>query len=187
MAVLGVLCRFLPAIELRAGVVLPDPVLARLGPADASGLLFVLIYGVVVVGLVVLIPRPRALLAAAQAYTLILVVRMATLALVPLECPPSTIPLRDPLIELYVRTSEPLRDDLFFSGHVATATLLVLATREPRLRAFFAVVACAIGGLLLRQHVHYTIDVVAAPFFALGCWRAVQAARRCKSMRSRRF
>jgi len=59
--------------------------------------------------------------------------------------------------------------DLFFSGHTATLIVGGICMTESRDKviAFFA--AALIGVLLLLQHVHYTADVLAAPFFSIIC------------------
>ncbi|MEB0249607.1 phosphatase PAP2-related protein, partial [Mucilaginibacter sp. 5B2] len=53
--------------------------------------------------------------------------------------------------------------DLFFSGHTSTMVLifLCLEKRNDKILGFICIVAVMV--LLLVQHIHYTIDVVAAP------------------------
>ena len=59
--------------------------------------------------------------------------------------------------------------DLFFSGHTATMTLLALAGRG-RWRWVLGGLTVAVGLLVLVQRVHYSYDVLAAPFFAGAAW-----------------
>ncbi len=65
-----------------------------------------------------------------------------------------------------------LTRDLFFSGHTSTLFLISLAVPGRRARPFFLACTAAVATCVLVQHVHYTVDVLAAPFFAYGAWRA---------------
>lgn len=59
--------------------------------------------------------------------------------------------------------------DLFFSGHVANVTMLALVFWHVKpLRYFFMLAATVFGISAVLGRYHYTIDVVAAPFFAYG-------------------
>ncbi len=170
-------------VEARPGGRLNDPVLAAFPPVEVSWTLFALIYGTVVLALIGLLGRPHRLLLTLQSYALLVLVRAATLLLTPLDPPATMIELRDPLVALYQQSAQPLTRDLFFSGHVSTAFLVFLTARSGQPKAFFLAATVAIGALLLAQHVHYTIDVAAAPFFALGSYRL---ARWCGTRRRRR-
>ena len=64
---------------------------------------------------------------------------------------------------------------LFFSGHTSLPFLLFLVARDRGFRIAFLLLTLATGTCVIVQHVHYTIDVVVAPFVAYGCFRgAVQ-------------
>lgn len=54
---------------------------------------------------------------------------------------------------------------MFFSGHTSTLVLLSLALEKNREKVLTMTGAVIVGILLLVQHVHYTLDVIAAPFF----------------------
>lgn len=59
--------------------------------------------------------------------------------------------------------------DLFFSGHVANTFMLALIFWNKKwLRHFFIGMSVLFGVAAVLGHYHYTIDVVAAPFFAYG-------------------
>ena len=115
--------------------------------------------------------RPRLLVTSLQAYTLLMLCRMLMMWLIPLDPPENMILLRDPFLELLVGSGEVLTRDLFFSGHTSLPFLLFLVARERRFRTAFLLLTIAVGSCVILQHVHYTIDVVVAPFVAYGCYR----------------
>ena len=172
--VLGLLLGLLPVlpgfyhfIQSRPGQLLPDPLLALLPVRDVSAPTFALIYVCVAATLVYLLPRPYLLLRALWAYYFLQLLRMATLWLLPLEPPAALLLLRDPVMDrLFEVTTQPIIRDLFFSGHTATVALLVLATRGRWWRGALGLMTVAVGLLVLVQLVHYSYDVLAAPFFA---------------------
>jgi hypothetical protein len=127
--------------------------------------------------------EPRALVLALQAYVVMVVLRIAAMAVTPLEAPPGMIPLHDPLVRLF-GPGKLLTKDLFFSGHTSTLFLLALAVPGPRWKAFFVLCTAAVAFCVLGQHVHYTIDVLAAPVFAYASFRlAVLAGEAAESPR----
>lgn len=161
------MARFLAWVELRPGVLLPDPVLALVPARDVTWPTFVLVYVGIITTVVVLLPYPRRLVAGAQAYAVMVLFRMAVMSVVPLEAPPGMIALRDPLVQI-AGTGEVFTKDLFFSGHTATLALLTLLAPNRALRRFFLVGTAMVAVCVLWQHVHYTVDVLVAPFFAFA-------------------
>ena len=176
VAVLSGLARFLDWLEARPGVVLPDPVLALLRPRDLTWLTFGLIYAGLAAGIALLARQPRRLAAAMQAYALMVLFRMVAMWLAPLEAPPGMLLLRDPLVE-QIATGRPVVKDLFFSGHTSTMFLLFLAVPGRAARTLFLACAAGVGACVLMQHVHYAVDVLAAPFFAYASFALVGRAR----------
>jgi hypothetical protein len=170
VAVLAALARFLTFAEARPGVVLPDPVLAALAPRDLTWLTFGLIYLGLAFGVARLAAEPRALVVALQAYVVMVLLRIAAMAVTPLEAPPGMIPLHDPLVRLF-GPGKLLTKDLFFSGHTSTLFLLALAVPGRRSKALFLACTAAVGVSVLVQHVHYAVDVLAAPLFAYASFR----------------
>ena len=76
---------------------------------------------------------------------------------------------------IFAVTTQPIVRDLFFSGHTATMVLLALAGRGRTWRWVLGLATVAVGLLVLVQRVHYSYDVLAAPFFA---WLAYALAGR---------
>jgi membrane-associated phospholipid phosphatase len=98
--------------------------------------------------------------------------RIAAMYLMPLEPPPGIIELRDPFVEFF-GGGRTLTRDLFFSGHTSTMFLLFLVMPGRRLRIAYACFTVIVGLCVVLQHVHYTVDVFAAPFFAYGAYMIV--------------
>jgi PAP2 superfamily C-terminal len=167
VAVLGVMAHFLTWVEHRPGVLLSDPVLALVPARDVTWLTFGLVHLGVLSTVAMLLSYPRRLMAGAQAYAVMVLFRMAVMSVTPLEAPPGMIPLRDPLIQVF-GTGEVLTRDLFFSGHTATLALLTLLAPGRVSRRVFAVCTALVAVCVLWQHVHYTVDVLVAPFFAFA-------------------
>lgn len=156
-------------IESRIGYHFPDPLLRTFTPFALSLYTFLLIYSAIIFTIVNLAQRPRLLLNALQALAVLMLIRMLVLYLVPLEPPQTMIPLQDPFIEKLFYGQTRITKDLFFSGHVSILCLTVFYT--PKYRTLMLIITCAVAVLILLQHVHYSIDVIAAPAFAwLSYW-----------------
>ena len=167
---LALLARFLDTVERRPGAVLADPVLSLFAPGTSRGCVFTLIYLGIVFGVARLVVEPRRLAVALQAYVVMVLFRIAAMWVTPLEAPPGMIPLDDPLVRLF-GPAKLLTKDLFFSGHTSTLFLLFLAVPGRRSKIFFLACTAAVGACVLWQHVHYAIDVLAAPLFAYASFR----------------
>jgi len=161
--------------QARPGVPLDDPVLRAIGPVRLTWPIFLVLWPSILTGLYCLAHEPKRLVIALQATAVLIFLRTIALYLVPLEPLPSIIPLADPIVE-FLGTGTLVTKDLFFSGHTSALFLVYLTATSPRLKWFFlaATVFVAVG--VVVQHVHYSGDVYAAPFFAYGSWRLVLLA-----------
>ncbi|MGD8306681.1 MAG: phosphatase PAP2-related protein [Ignavibacteria bacterium] len=164
--------RFLIFIESRNAFNLPDPILSLFTPIDLTGLIFSFIYICLVVGIIHFATNPDKLLIALQAYSVMLVFRMMVMYVTPLDAPETLLPLNDPFVQLF-GSGDILTKDLFFSGHTATLFLLFLITEKTYLKIIFLICTISVGISVLLQHVHYTVDVISAPFFAYASYRIV--------------
>jgi PAP2 superfamily C-terminal len=173
VGVLVVMSRFLAWVEVRPGVVLPDAVLAAIPARDMTWVTFALLYAGILTAVAALLPYPRRLMLGLQSYVVLVVLRMVVMSVTPLEAPPGMIVLRDPLVQILGGTGAPLTKDLFFSGHTSTMFLLSLLAPGRVTRSFFLVCTVAVGACVLWQHVHYTVDVLAAPLFAYASYAGV--------------
>ena len=175
-----VIPHFFLAIQVRPGSVLPDPLLALLPRHDVATAVFVLMYGSVVVGVGWLTRHPPLFLRGMWALLLLLLLRMATIWLLPLVPPLDMLPMPDPFTARVFHTAAgaAITKDLFFSGHTATVALLAMAVRGRWWRGGLALAAVLVGVLVLVQRVHYTYDVLAAPLFTwLAYWAGGCIAR----------
>jgi hypothetical protein len=167
------LTQFLNYIELRNGVQLPDPFLKLFNPVDLTWFTFGVIYLSLGYAIIYLMNKPALLLSAIQSYVVMILFRIAAMYSLPLEPPQFMIPLADPFVE-YFGTGKLLTKDLFFSGHTATLFLLLLIVDKKGIKMVFLLASIAVGAALLIQHVHYTVDVIAAPFFSYGAYRLIK-------------
>lgn len=156
-------------VESRDGFQFTDPILTLLPSFDLTWPIFTVIYCGILASIFQLIRYPNYLLHALRAYALLLFIRICAMYLLPLLPPEGMIVLIDPVAGL--GPGGALERDLFFSGHTATMTLLTLAVRGRLLTSIFALLTLLLAIMLLLQHVHYSIDILAAPFFAWGAWR----------------
>lgn len=166
--------KFLDFVEARPGVSIPDPILNLYPPIDLTWLIFSLIYSCLLVGIIALIKHPERLLLAFQTYSVIIIVRMFAMYLVPFEAPEKIIILKDPFIEMF-GSGESLTKDLFFSGHTATLFLLFLVVESKSFKYIFLISTVVVGVSIVLQHVHYIIDIFAAPFFTYVCFKVLSS------------
>jgi hypothetical protein len=174
LPVVLVLPYFFGIIESKPGYFLNDPVLRSIGPIEASAYTFGVLYSLVIGGIIGLTRDPYRLVQMLHAYVFLLLLRMVTMYTITLEAPLSIIPLIDPVTQNFYPAEEPFLKDLFFSGHTSTAVLFAIAVGRSMLRKMIGLGAVIVGFLVILQHVHYTIDVLAAPFFATVAWYAAK-------------
>ncbi len=165
------LSAFFGWLEARPGVVLPDPLLDWLGPADVSVPIFTILYATILVTLARSLREPVRVVRGLHAYAVLILLRMGAMALVTLAPPPGFVPLADTFTQLFYPGTEPFEKDLFFSGHTATLWLMALIATTRAGRWWSGTATLTVGVLVVVQHAHYTIDVIAAPLFAWLAWR----------------
>ena len=165
-------------MELRQGTQLHDFILELIPAKDFSTFTFSLTYFALVFYLIHVIPTPRRFVIGLQAYTLLLIFRMTTIYLVPLEPPIGMIVLIDPVSNFFMQSSSPsgyIVKDLFFSGHISAISLFYMVSAQKWVKQTLLFVAIIVASLILVQHVHYVVDVIAAPFFSFLALRMTLA------------
>ncbi|QHS58024.1 hypothetical protein GWR56_20215 [Mucilaginibacter sp. 14171R-50] len=160
--ILSSLPLFFSFIQKRKGTVLNDWVLAHVPAYDVSVVIFTIIWGMALLILIRALYNPVIYINYVWTLIFINIARMLTIYLVALDPPKGLIHLVDPLTGVFYGNNVITRD-LFFSGHTSTLVLifLCLEKRTDKILGFISIVA--VMALLLVQHIHYTIDVVAAP------------------------
>ena len=170
--ILIVFSNFLEYIEGRDGVNLPDPILQLFNPVDLTWLTFGLIYASLIIAIINFVKEPDKLLLAIQSYSLMVVFRLIVMYVTPFDAPVKLLSLNDPFVQFF-GSGQVLTKDLFFSGHTATLFLLFLIADNKFLRIFFLCSTIIVAAAVILQHVHYTVDVFTAPFFAYTSYRIV--------------
>lgn len=165
--------QFIGHIEQREGVTLNDPLLNAFNPIDLTWLTFVLIYISIILFLFNIVRDPKKILIALQSYALMVIFRVIAMYLTPFNAPEKLILLDDPFVQIFGK-GEILTKDLFFSGHTGTLFLLFLLSENKKLKIVFLISTILVGSAVLLQHVHYSVDVFAAPFVAYGAYRIVK-------------
>jgi len=171
--------RFFLWVETRPGVVVSDPLLALFHARFLTWVTFSFIYGALFLAIVSLLQTPVNFIQAIQSYIVLTLFRVVLMWSLPLDPPLTAIPLSDPFVEV-LGTGKLLTKDLFFSGHTSFMFLLYLVCNT-KLRTIFLLSTLAVGACVLMQHVHYTVDVLVAPFIAYGSFRLVKKINYCFS------
>ena len=173
ITILIIFSNFLSFIEERHGVVLSDPILNIYDPIDLTWLIFGSIYLSLGIAIISFATKPDLLFFALQSYSLLLIFRMIVMYVTPLEAPDNILALNDPFVQFF-GTGNILTKDLFFSGHTATLFLFFLIADKKYLKVVFLIFTFIVALAVLLQHVHYTVDVVAAPIFAYVSYRIIK-------------
>jgi hypothetical protein len=165
--------RILEINELRPGFSFPDPLLSLYTPIDLTWFIFAMLYGGVLINYHFIFERPIRFMMGFQAYFLLLSARLIAMYFLPLKAPDTLIPLFDPFISS-LSSGIVLKHDLFFSGHISVAVLLAFVVSNKPRKIILFLLAFLMSICILLQHVHYTIDIIVAPFFTFAIWRTIQ-------------
>lgn len=161
---------FFNIIEERPGRSLTDPLLDILPAIDVSWAIVSILWLMILLSLVRAIQSPRFTILVFLSYSFLYLSRYITISLVPLEPPQDLVMLYDPISNAFYGPKSFITKDLFYSGHTASQFILFFALKRKSDKIFALVCSIGIGILVLVQHIHYTIDVLAAPVFAFFCY-----------------
>jgi hypothetical protein len=163
---------FFQHIELRDGYKLKDLVVDRIEPVDVSVPIFICIWGITFLIAYRCFRNPMLFLSALYGFIVLTLLRMVTITLVPLNPPDGLIPLVDPISNFFYGKTSFVTKDLFFSGHTSSQFLFFLCLHKRRDKILAFISTCIVATLVLVQHVHYTIDVLAAIPLTYLCFLA---------------
>jgi membrane-associated phospholipid phosphatase len=161
--ILAILPNFFAMIENRNGLIINDWLLNVIGPRDFSIPIFIIIWSTTLLFFFRSAYQPTIFLQAIYAVIFLTLLRMLTIYLVALDPPATIIAIKDPLTSLtYGGKDIFITKDLFFSGHTSNMLILALCfeKKTDKMLGYFA--AVSVGILVLFQHAHYSIDVIAA-------------------------
>ena len=166
---------FFSYIQSIKGYAIDDFILNQFQVRDMSLYIFILNYAVLFLTIINLIPKPILFLKCLQAYCLLVVMRVVCMYCLPLDPDRYIIPLEDPFVGRFFYSGYVITKDLFFSGHVSTMFLFFLAIPVRLLKYIFFAATLLVAIFILIQHVHYSIDIIAAPLFSWICYRLVHS------------
>jgi membrane-associated phospholipid phosphatase len=164
--ILLLLPTFFAFIEKREGMVLQDFVLERLPASDVSIPTFIIIWSVVLLVFYRIYQNPCIFLVVAYGFILMCIARVLTISLLPLNPPPGLITLKDPIANIaYGGKGIFITKDLFYSGHTGNMFLFFLCLQAKWDKIIALSASFMVGILVLIQHIHYSVDVIAAFIF----------------------
>ena len=153
---------FFNLIQKRSGPVLNDWVLAAIAPHNVSVAIFTVIWGVGFYALWRAIEKPTIYIVYLWTFIFVTILRMLAISFIPLDPPKGLIVLTDPLTGIFYGQST-ITKDLFFSGHTSILFMIFLCLERKTDKMIGLAATIIVACLLLVQHVHYTIDIIAAP------------------------
>lgn len=164
---------FFNLIQKRDGTLLNDWVLAAIPAHNVSWAIFTVIWGIGFYALWRGIEKPTIYITYLWTFIFITILRVLAISMVPLEPPAGLIVLTDPLTAVFYGRST-ITKDLFFSGHTSILFLAFLCLERKADKILALAGTCIVACLLLVQHVHYTIDIIAAPIIIYPVFRIVK-------------
>ena len=125
----------------------------------------------IVWGLWYVLSKPRSVLFSLKAVALLIIIRAVFISLTHVGIHPEQIsPGLGFFDSIYLYLN--FQSGLFFSGHTALPFLIALVFWEkPQIRYALIALSVVMGAAVLLAHIHYSIDVFAAPFMAYGIYR----------------
>lgn len=160
---------FFGFVQSRHGIAVNDMVLNALPAYDVSTYIFLVLYPASLFLFWRIKDNSSMCITFLWGYVFLCIVRMCTITMIPLDAPRNLIHLSDPFSIIFYGTTQ-ITKDLFFSGHTASLFLIGLCLENKREKAIVIASTVILALLLLIQHVHYTADVIAAPFFSYIFW-----------------
>ena len=156
-------------LEPKAGILIHDVVLNAFIPRDWSVFIFSIIYLTILQTFFSNLRYPGKLLVGLTSYLMVTLIRMVTMYLVTLDPPTDMILLVDPVTSGFYPDAG-FAKDLFFSGHISTLTIMILLEHNKLIQIVKVLGTILVALMLAWQHVHYTLDLMVAPFVSTGIY-----------------
>ena len=132
------------------------------------------LFSIVVGTLFVVFLKPRYLLFTLKAVALFIIVRALFVSLTHVGIYPGSIEMGFGFFDA-IYSYLNFQTGFFFSGHTGLPVLMAFIFWEKRsLRFIFIALSCIFAVAVLLAHIHYSIDVLAAPFMAYGIFTLAQ-------------
>lgn len=173
ITLISLLPGFYSFVEQRTGTQIHDKLLYLLPSVNVSLPIFIIIWATVILFIIRSLRQPTIFISMLVSYIIFLSIRYLVIYMVPLEPPVGLLELKDPFTDVFYGGYF-VTKDLFFSGHVGSEVLFLLVMTSKRDKFILSIAAFVLAFLLLLQHVHYTIDILAAPFFSLLSYLAAE-------------
>ncbi len=129
----------------------------------------------IVLGTLFVLSKPRYVLFSLKAVALFIAIRALFISLTHVGIYPGNI---DPGLGFFdgVYTYLNFQTGFFFSGHTGMPFLMALIFWGPsRVRTIFLALSLVFAVAVLLAHIHYSIDVLAAPFMAYGIFKIARS------------
>ena len=159
--------RFLYWHEHRTGIYFQDPFFTLFKAIDLSVITFIALYSSIFLYIALNFKKWQSLSLVIISYTFVLWMRLLMLWILPFYADYDAVKLNDPLLNTFIYPGNYVARDLFFSGHVALLTLLILGSEKQWMKMWFTLTTIIVGITVVLQKVHFSVDVIAAPFFSL--------------------
>lgn len=148
----------------KPGILLNDPILNLFIPIDWSTEIFLILTIAIIQTLGMYGSLPEIILTGFTTFSFVNMARMIAMYTITLAPPPDMILLIDPISAFLVYPDKGFAKDLFFSGHVSTMMTLIYIDKNKKWKIIKIAATLLMGLFLAWQHVHYTIDLIVAPF-----------------------
>lgn len=154
--------------DLKQGMTLNDWLLKHIPAHDVSTLIVVVMVSAILLFHLRCATNPDMFVTLVWALIFQLIFRIFTIDATKFFAPPDLIVLKDPIGSILYHARFITRD-LFYSGHTACLFVFYFCANKKWDKLYLLFASITVGILLLIQHVHYTVDVASAPFFAYVC------------------
>jgi PAP2 superfamily C-terminal len=161
-------------IQPKPGLIFDDVILNALTPFNFSLPIFLILYLTLIHTVYSSIKNPDIIVVGMTTYCAVNLIRMGTMHTLTLEPPPGMILLVDPIATFLVYPDSGFAKDLFFSGHVSSMMAMVLVEPNKKIKMAKILGTVVVGVFLAWQHVHYTLDLVVAPFVTYAVFTNIQ-------------